>query len=143
MMDALRRDVRHTLRSLRQSPGFALVAVLALALGIGANSAVFSVVNGVLLTPPPFSEPERVVHLQGNIAQAGLEDISLSVPEYFDLATLSRAFESVAAYRGGNLTLTGRDIPQQLAAVAATPSFFATLGVSPVFGRAFTEAEAV
>ncbi len=143
MMDALRRDVRHTLRSLRQSPGFALVAVLALALGIGANSAVFSVVNGVLLTPPPFSEPERVVHLQGNIAQAGLEDISLSVPEYVDLATRSRAFESVAAYRGGNLTLTGREIPQQLAAVVATPSFFTTLGVSPVLGRAFTEAEAV
>ncbi|MFP2961694.1 ABC transporter permease, partial [Myxococcus sp. 1LA] len=142
-MDALRRDVRYTLRSLQKSPGFAVVAVLALALGIGANSAVFSVVNGVLLTPPPFSEPERVVHVQGNIAQAKLRDISLSVPEYLDLTTQSRAFESMAAFRGSNLTLTGRDTPQQLAGVSATPSFFATLGVSPVLGRAFTEVEGV
>jgi len=142
-VDTLRQDVRYTLRSLKKSPGFALVAVLALALGIGANSAVFSVVNGVLLTNPPFTEPDRLVHLNGNLAQAKLKDISLSVPEYRDLRALPRVFESVAAYQPSNVTLTGGDTPQQLDAAVATASFFSTLGVAPALGRGFTEAEEV
>ncbi|WP_426755763.1 ABC transporter permease [Myxococcus sp. Y35] len=142
-MDALKQDVRYTLRSLKKSPGFALVAVLALALGIGANSAVFSVVNGVLLTSPPFTAPDRLVHLNGNLAQANLKDISLSVPEYRDLRALPRAFDAMAAYLPSNVALTGGDTPQQLGAAVATASFFSTLGVAPVLGRGFTEEEEV
>ncbi len=142
-MDALRQDLRYTLRALKKSPGFAVVAVLALALGIGANSAVFSVVNGVLLTPPPYAEPERLVHVSGNIAQMNLTDISLSVPEYQDLRERPRAFESVAAYHPSNVALTGGETPQQLSAAAATASFFSTLGVTPSLGRGFTQDEEV
>ena len=135
------QDLRYALRTLRRSPGFTLVAVLALALGIGANSAVFSVVNGVLLKGPPFAEPERLVHLWGNFLKADLKDISVSVPEYRDYRELPRVFASVAAYSVNNATLTAGDVPERLSVTSSTAAFFATLGVSPVRGRAFTEDE--
>ncbi len=140
-METLLQDIRYALRTLGRSPGFTLVAVLALALGIGANSAVFSVVNGVLLEPPPFSEPDRLVHLWGNFQKANLKDISVSVPEYRDYRELPRAFASVAAYDVNDATLTGGDAPERLSVTTATASLFTTLGVSPVLGRAFTEDE--
>ena len=140
-METLLQDVRYALRTLRKSPGFTLVAVLALALGIGANSAVFSVVNGVLLKAPPFAEPERLVHVRGNFFKADLKDISVSLPEYRDYRSLPRAFASVAAYDTYDVTLTGGDAPERLSITTATASFLPTLGVSPVHGRAFTEEE--
>jgi putative ABC transport system permease protein len=140
-METLLQDVRYALRTLAKSPGFTVVAVLALALGIGANSAVFSVVNGVLLQPPPFAEPERLVHVTGNFHSANLKDISVSVPEYRDYKTLPRAFASVAAYDINDVTLTGGDAPERLSVTSATASLFPTLGVSPLLGRAFTEEE--
>ncbi|MCP3143926.1 ABC transporter permease [Pyxidicoccus xibeiensis] len=140
-METLLQDVRYALRTLSKSPGFVLVAVLALALGIGANSAVFSVVNGVLLKPPPFAEPDRLVHVWGNFLRMELKDISVSVPEYRDYRELPKAFASVAAYDENDATLTGGDVPERLSVTNATASLFATLGVSPVLGRAFTEDE--
>ena len=140
-METLLQDVRYALRTLSKSPGFALVAVLALALGIGANSAVFSVVNGVLLKQQPFTAPERLVHLWGNFRSANLEDISVSVPEYRDYREAPRAFSSIAAFVGNDATLTGGDVPERLSVTNSTASLFATLGVAPVLGRAFTEEE--
>ncbi|WP_342377221.1 ABC transporter permease [Myxococcus stipitatus] len=141
-METLIRDLRYTLRSLRASPGFTLVAVLALALGIGANSAVFSVVNGVLLTPPPFAEPERLLHLSNDIRKAGLEDVGISIPEYQDFSTRPRVFSSVAAYTWRDMTLTGGGTPQRFGVVHGTATLLPTLGVTPALGRGFTEDEA-
>ncbi|WP_163866131.1 ABC transporter permease [Myxococcus eversor] len=141
-METLLRDLRFTLRSLRASPGFTLVAVLALALGIGANSAVFSVVNGVLLTPPPLAEPERLVTLSNDIQAADLEGISISTPEYRDFSTLPSVFSSVAAYTWRDMTLTGGGAAQRFGVVHGTATLFTTLGVTPMLGRGFTEAEA-
>ncbi|QSQ12311.1 ABC transporter permease [Myxococcus landrumensis] len=141
-METFLRDLRYTLRSLRASPGFTLVAVLALALGIGANSAMFSVVNGVLLTPPPYAEPERLVILSTDIQSAGLEDVGISVPEYQDFATLPRVFSSAAAFTWRDMTLTGGGAAQRFGVVHGTSTLLPTLGVTPMLGRGFTEEEA-
>lgn len=140
-MDHFLQDARYALRVLRKSPGFALAAILALALGIGANSAVFSVVNGVLLRPMPFAEPERLVHLFGNFHGMGLERISVSVPEYRDYREVTRTLESVAAHIEADMTLTGQDAPERLRAVASSASLLPTLGVTPMMGRTFSEEE--
>ncbi|NTX60188.1 ABC transporter permease [Myxococcus sp. CA051A] len=140
-METFLQNVRYAVRSLRKSPGFTLIAVLALALGIGANSAVFSVVNGVLLNPPPFTQPERLVHIWGNYAKANIKDIVVSVPEYRDYLTMPKAFGSLAAFDANNVTLTGGDAPERLQLTRSTASLFPTLGVSPVLGRAFSEEE--
>jgi len=140
-MDHFLQDVRYALRVLRKSPGFTLAAVLALALGIGANSAVFSVVNGVLLRPMPFAEPERLVRIFGNLHGMGLERISVSVLEYRDYREAPRTLGSVAAFTDADVTLTGQEVPERLRAIIATASFLSTLGVAPVMGRNFSEEE--
>ncbi|QSQ12309.1 ABC transporter permease [Myxococcus landrumensis] len=140
-METLLQDARYALRSLRKSPGFALVAVLALALGVGANSAVFSVVNGVLLKPPPFAEPERLVDVSNDFGRVGRKGLTSSVVEYREYRELPSVFESVAAFSDDDVTLTGVDTPQHLRVVEATASFLPTLGVVPALGRNFTEGE--
>ncbi|NVJ22623.1 ABC transporter permease [Myxococcus sp. AM011] len=140
-METFLQDLRYALRTLGKSPGFTLVAVLALALGIGANSAVFSVVNGVLLRPPPFAEPDRLVHVWGNYLMADAKDIPVSVPEYLDYREMPKVFASVGAYVEDDVTLTGGDVPERLHMTLSTASLFSTLGVSPVLGRAFTQDE--
>ncbi|RKG82887.1 ABC transporter permease [Corallococcus terminator] len=140
-MERLLNDLRYALRTLRNAPGFAVVAVLTLALGIGANSAVFSVVKGVLLTPPPFARPEQLVHLSPNFDAFGLKEVSNSLQEYRDYVTLGRAFSSLAAFRPDDMTLTGQESPRRFHVLIATASFLPTLGVAPVLGRGFTEEE--
>jgi predicted permease len=142
-MSSLMQDVRHAFRLMRQAPGFTLAVVLALALGIGANSAVFSVVNGVLLRPLPFAEPDRLVRIFGNFHANGLERIPVSVPEYLDYRELPKALGSIAAYDINDVTLTGQDTPERLSAVNATASLLTTLGVRPALGRNFTEQEEI
>ncbi|GMU02401.1 ABC transporter permease [Corallococcus caeni] len=140
-MEHLLGDLRYAWRSLKNAPGFVAVAVLTLALGIGANSAVFSVVKGVLLTPPPFAQPERLVLLAPNFDAFGLKEVSNSVPEYRDMVTHTKAFTSLAAFRPNDMTLTGGESPRRLRVVVATASFLPTLGVAPVLGRGFTQEE--
>ncbi|MCP3102675.1 ABC transporter permease [Myxococcus sp. K15C18031901] len=140
-METFLLDVRHASRSLLKSPGFALVAVLALALGIGANTAVFSVVNGVLLRPPPFAEPEQLVDVSNDFAKAKRAGLSSSVVEYREYRDLTHVFASVAAFSDDDVTLTGVDTPQHLRVLEATASFLPTLGVAPSLGRNFTEDE--
>ncbi|RKH72091.1 ABC transporter permease [Corallococcus aberystwythensis] len=140
-MEHLLGDLRYAWRSLKNAPGFVAVAVLTLALGIGANSAVFSVVKGVLLTPPPFAQPERLVMLAPNLDAFGLKEVSNSIPEYRDLLTHTKAFTSLSAFRPDDMTLTGGESPRRLRVVVATASFLPTLGVAPVLGRGFTQEE--
>src|ERR1044071_7795766 len=107
-MGTLLRDFRYGLRMLTKSPGLTLVAVLTLALGIGANTAIFSVVNAVLLNPLPFPSPERLVALGQTAPESRAALSQFSFRNFADLREQSRAFERLAAYYNGNLTLTGQ-----------------------------------
>jgi putative ABC transport system permease protein len=139
MIDVMRHDLRYALRSLRQRPGFTVLTVLTLALGIGATSAIFSVVNGVLLRPLPYDRPDDVlvVHtiLEGNPRG------ELSPPEYWDLREQARSFTHLAAFSDGSLTLTGSGAPERLQAGFVTADALRLLGVSPARGRAFAAEE--
>ncbi|HJR05986.1 MAG TPA: ABC transporter permease [Pyrinomonadaceae bacterium] len=133
-MGTILQDLRYGFRMLLKSPGFTFVAVLALALGIGANSAIFSVVNAVLLRPLPFKEPERLVMLwERNETQ----DTSVAYPNFLDWRDESKAFEQMTAYRRDSFNLTGAGEPERLAGRLVTGNFFATLGVQPFAGRDF------
>jgi predicted permease len=124
------QDVRHAVRSLRHRPGFTVLALLTLTLGIGANTAVFSVVNAALLRPLPYPDSDRLVQLRA-------EDDDLSPGDYLDVAAESRVFAAIAAYRSRPMILSGRGEPERTAAVTATPSLIPLLGVRPRLGRAF------
>ncbi len=138
-MTGFRQDLRYALRGLRQRPGFTLVAVLTLALGIGANTAIFSVVNGVLLRPLPYERPERLAMIWGHRNQEPLAE--LSVPEYWDLRERTHSFAGVAAFADGNINLTGTGTPERIRAGYFTANTTAVLGVAPAIGRGFTAEE--
>jgi hypothetical protein len=106
-MTTLLRDTRYGLRALWKSPGFTSVAVLSLALGVGANTAIFSIVNAVLLHSLPFSHPERLVKIVASNSGVGARDIGLSVPEFDDLKSRAGVFDQVTALQGGPTNLTG------------------------------------
>ena len=138
--DEFLQDVRFGCRLLRKSPGFTSVAILTLALGIGANSAIFSVVNATLLRPLPFPHPDQLVALGGhdsrNINPGGLLG-SISFPEFSDLRSRNRSFSRLAAYSGKGFAFLDGAKVQNLRGQRVTGNFFATLGVEPVFGRSF------
>jgi putative ABC transport system permease protein len=138
-MDTLRQDLAYAFRRLRQAPGFSLVAVATLALGIGANSAIFSVVNAVLLKPLPFSEPDLLVM----VAQTweGRFTRIYSPQNFLDLAAQARSFESLAAIDGGGVTLTGRGAPARIEGAGVSANFFDLLRVRPILGRGFLAGE--
>ena len=135
----LRHDLRYALRGLRASPGFTAVAVLTLAMGIGASTTIFSVANAVLLRPFPYHEPKRIVRLYETNPTTDL--FSVSEPNYLDWLQRVRGLSQMAAFTGGNLTLLGDGDPEELSAMAATPSLFPLLGVRPLIGRVFREEE--
>ena len=139
-MRTLIRDLRFGARMLTKSPGFALVAVTTLALGIGANTAIFSVVNAVLLRPLDYREPGRVVALWESVpAQGGRWRVTPA--NFFDWKRQSQVFEEVAAFGASTLNLTGAGEPAQLSGSRVSEGYFAALGVSPALGRAFTPEE--
>jgi putative ABC transport system permease protein len=143
-MSWLFRDVRYALRQLRKSPGFAAVAIVTLALGIGANTAIFSVVHGVLLRPLPFHDPDRLVrvwHVPPPKSFPGMTWFSVSAANYVDWEKENHVFASMAIYTYHGFTFTGTDKPEQVDACAATSGFFSTLGVQPALGRSFTAEE--
>lgn len=137
-MGVLVQDLRFACRLLLKSPGFAAVAVLTLALGIGANTAIFSVVNGVLLRPLPFRDPSRLVLVT---EQSKFPVISTSYQNYVDWRDQSRSFESVEATRASTLTLTGAGEPERLSARYMTHGIFSLLGIEPRLGRVFSPEE--
>ena len=139
LLEEFATDVRYALRSLVRSPGFTAVAVLTLALGIGANTALFSIVNGVLLNPLRYAEPDRLLALYARTPN--YDRASISYPNFLDWVRENRSFSALAAYRPDDFNLTGRGEPERLAAEMVSASFFPLLGVQPALGRAFLPEE--
>jgi predicted permease len=135
----LLQDVRYGLRMLTKNPGFTAIAVLTLALGIGANTALFSVVNGVLLNPLPYPNADRLMAVAERWPP--FDEASISYPNFLDWVRMNHTFESLAAYRGNNFNLTGYGEAQRLKAVEVSASFFPLLDVHPVIGRNFSPEE--
>ncbi|HET7785273.1 MAG TPA: ABC transporter permease [Myxococcales bacterium] len=138
-MDGLVRDVRFALRALARSSGFTAAAVLAMALGVGGSSAIFSVLDSVVLRPLAAPEPGRLVRIYVTARNGGKE--SFSPVDYLDLARENRAFAAIAGVRETRLSLTGRAGPVQIAGARVTASFFAALQVEPFLGRGFSKEE--
>ncbi|MFI5280852.1 MAG: ABC transporter permease [Gemmatimonadales bacterium] len=138
----LAQDIRITLRGLRRAPGFAASALLTLALAIGANSAVFSVVHSVLLRPLPYAEPDRLVQLWTDVRSHGRATPEwLTPPDFKDWQEGNRTFAAMAAYQGWGPDLTDAGPPEALVGAAASWNFLGVLGVAPAAGRAFTAAD--
>jgi putative ABC transport system permease protein len=136
-METLIQDIRYGLRLLRKGPGFTAVAVLTLALGIGANTVIFSVINSVLLNSLPFRDPGRLVKVSLDDPGVGLVDMICSVPEWKDLQTRPGVFDDVVLVGGGSVNLTGSKEPERLEFVSVTPNYFTVLGARPQIGRLF------
>jgi putative ABC transport system permease protein len=131
-------DLKFALRQLRKSPGFTVVAILTLGLGIGANTAIFSLVNGVLLRPLPFPHAERIVYFEGKNPAAGITDSNVSYLDFTDWSQQTDLFASTAAYWTGNADLSGDGTePEAVPRAGVTTGFFSVLGVQPALGRAF------
>jgi len=141
MMEALLGDVRYGIRSLLKRPGFTSIALITLALGIGANTTIFSVVNSVLLRPLPYQQPERLVQINDSLPSAGYPQAGLTQMEFVRLRNESQSFTHVGAYQSGTLTLTGAGEPERVRITAVSDNFFALLGVSPQLGRVFVAGE--
>src|SRR2546430_1233155 len=136
-MTTLLQDIRYGLRVLWKSPGFTIVAVLSLALGVGANTAIFSIVNAVLLRSLPFSHPERLVKVIASNRGVGARDIGFSVPELDDIRTRAGVFDQVTAIQGGPTNLTGGERPQHLELLEVSANYFSMLGTPAHIGRVF------
>ena len=135
-------DIRYAVRGLRKQPVFSLVAVLTLTLGIGANTAIFTLLYQALLRPLPYPDADRLVFVWNTYALMGLPQAGVSIPDYIDRKTQAPAIEDATLFTGQRMTLAEEGRPEQLRALAVTPSFFSTLRRQPFLGRAFTEEEA-
>ena len=141
-MDTLFQDLRYAIRMLVKHKGFTLVAALAIALGIGANTAIFSVVNAVLLRPLPFAEPDRLVAIKTINLKNGEKSFGNASPaEFVDWRAQSQSFEQVVAETGGGVTLTGGEQPEMFTGARVSEGYFAMLGVNPALGRTFLPEE--
>jgi putative ABC transport system permease protein len=130
-------DIKYAARSLRKTPGFTSIVLITMALGIGANTAIFSVVYSVLLAPFPYPEADRIVQIWTTKPERGWFFNSPSEPNFWDLKERSQSFEHLAAYRGGSANLTGGEYPERIRAARITADFLRTLGVVPIMGRDF------
>ncbi|MGH9941547.1 MAG: ABC transporter permease, partial [Pyrinomonadaceae bacterium] len=140
-MKTLWQDVRYGARMLLKAPGFTAVAVFALALGIGANTAIFSVVNTVLLRPLPFENSEGLVRVYVTDLKRGANSYPTSYPNFKDWQAGNHVFESVTAYGETSMTLTGADAPALLDGIITTTELFQTLSAQPLLGRSFLPEE--
>jgi len=141
VLDSLGRDLRYAFRGMRRRPTFTLAALLTLALGIGANTAVFSVVNGVLLKPLPYPNPEELVSLWNRAPGLNSGDIPMSPSMYFTYREQSRTFQNIGLWTTGGRSVTGLGEPEQVRAAAVTDGMLQALRVHPVLGRWFSEAD--
>jgi predicted permease len=142
-IEMLAQNLRYAGRMLRRTPGFTLVAVMTLALGIGANVATFTVVRTVLLNPLPFPHPEQLVRVYDDLRGSNSQDVGMSVPELWDLRDKSGVFQEIsAAWTAVDANLTGADQPQRIRFFAGSPNYFTMLAVTPQLGRIFTEQDA-
>jgi putative ABC transport system permease protein len=141
IVETTMQDLRYALRMLRRSSGFAAVAVMSLALGIGANTAIFSAVDAILIRPLPYTDPGRLVIVWEDATAAGFPRNTPAPGNYFEWVRLNRVFTGLAATAVATANLTGGGPPEQLTGRLATPNFFAVLGAPPVLGRTFTDEE--
>jgi len=140
-MNGLLQDVRYALRQLRKSPAFTTVAVVTLALGIGGNAAMFSVVNAVLLRPLPFHDPSRLVLVHEGIPTLGFSRIGFSAPDLMIYEQGQRSFEGMAPYQNKTFELSGAGEPERITAARVSANLFPLLGIQPVLGRSFRSEE--
>src|SRR6516165_2759351 len=141
-MDALWKDVRFALRMLRRTPGVATAAVVALALGIGANTAIFSVVDGVLLRPLPYQDSRNLYVIRGAFPGMERADVPISYPEFKDILEQTRTLTNAGVFAQGDSNLSGiGGPPDRITVGLASATFFPTLGVQPILGRNFTHEE--
>lgn len=136
-LESLSQDLRFALRMLRKSPGFTAIAVLTLALGIGANTVIFSAVNAVLLRPLPYPEPDRLFAVWSQSATRGNEPMHVSAADFYDWRTQSHGFQSLSAYANWPMNLTNVDEPRRLQTQLVSANLFSTLGVNAQIGRTF------
>jgi putative ABC transport system permease protein len=140
-LDILRQDVRHTARSLARAPGFAVTAVVVAALGIGATTATFSILDHALLRPLPFPEPDRLVRLWQDQSFRGYSQMEVSPPNFRDWQRMSRSFEAIGAGHGVSANLVGHGEPRRLDGEAVTHQLLPLLGTAPALGRLFSAAD--
>ncbi|HEX6105978.1 MAG TPA: ABC transporter permease, partial [Gemmatimonadales bacterium] len=141
LMVGLRQDLRYAFRTLRRAPGYTVVALLTLALGIGANTAIFSMVRGVMLRPLPFREGHRLVNLEQPASLAGVQNARFSVPELEDYRARARAVRDVVEYHSMPFILLGRGEPWRAQTAVVSANYFEVLGVVPLKGRLFRPGE--
>lgn len=141
-METLLQDIRYGSRMLLKHKGFTAIAVIIVALGIGANTAIFSLVNAVLLRPLPFPHAEEIVYFEGSNASQGISDSNVSAPDLADWSNQTSAFAETAAFAtGGSILAGGNAEPERVPKAAVSASFFSVLGVQPVLGRSFVAKE--
>jgi putative ABC transport system permease protein len=138
-MERLLNDIRYAFRIMRKSPGFTAVVILTLALGIGANAAIFSIVNAVLLRSLPYHDPDRLVKITFNNPGIDLHDVPFSLPEWEDLKSRAGIFEDVSVVFPSSVNLTGGSQPERLELLGVSPNYFSMLGATPQIGRLFGE----
>src|SRR5215510_6023934 len=139
-METFLQDVRYGLRILGKSPGFTLVAVLTLALGIGANTAIFSLVNAVLLRPLPYHDPDRLAMLWTNDVKRNIHEEGTSYPNFLDWRSQTQLFTDLAiCSRGNPVILTGGNEPERVMGEYVSANLFPLLGVTPALGRSFSQ----
>jgi hypothetical protein len=135
-IETLWQDLRYALRQLAASPGFTSIAILTIALGIGATTAIYSVVDATLLHPLPYPQPEQLVLIEDDLPGVGARDVGLSVPEWKDFQS-SGIFQYVSPERSGSVNVTGSSQPARIQFKSVSPNYFALLDVKPELGRVF------
>src|SRR3954467_5120970 len=140
-MDSLLQDIRYAIRLCLRTPGFTAVAVIALALGIGANTAIFTLVNAVLLEPLPFRDPSRLVVMWETNARRGGRPNTIAPANFLRWRERATAFDRMGPFSDYRINLTGSGEPEELIGMDVTPDFFPTLGITPIAGRIFADDE--
>jgi hypothetical protein len=138
-VDELFQDVRYGARTLTKNPGYATLAILTLGLGIGANTAIFSVINGVLLKPLPYEHGDRLVVVRQSAPLAGQSQVGVAIAEYFDYREQADVFDGLVEYHQMNFDLLNRGEPDRVSTGVVSANFFDLLGFSPVLGRSLVE----
>src|SRR5262249_14732728 len=141
MIPTLLQDVRYSLRLLRRTPGMTFIALVTLALGIGANTAIFSLVNDVLLRPLAYADPDRLFLIQHALITDRTQVGSATPGNFYDLQRACRLMQPMAAFSSATATMTGRGDPERLQGIESSGSILEVLGVAPAIGRIFTEAD--
>lgn len=141
MLETLWHDLRYGARVFLKKPGFTLVALLTLALGIGANSAIFSIINAVLLRPLPFNEPDQIMQVWTTNTEEGMDPLVVSVPDFVDWQNQNQSFQQMAAYSFANFIMTGTGDAERVRGARVSASLFPLLRTQPMMGRAFTSEE--